>query len=208
MRGLGEFSVPGRSTSTRSRGLPRDLAVTALILDVAALMWFGWGQAQPPAGWSAWLAAGSTVGLVVAVAASLLTLRLRASALTMHDPQVRRGYARVVVVEVLAIAAGAVGLAAGGRSSYVAAWILLVVGVHLLPLARLFAAPGLGLAGLALTAVAIGAAVAGAASRIQPSAIAGAGGGLICLTCAAGYLGKGYLATRSARRASAPTAGA
>jgi hypothetical protein len=53
----------------RADGTPRDLTVTALILGVAGALWFGWGQAQPPAGWGLPLSVGTFGGLVLVAAA-------------------------------------------------------------------------------------------------------------------------------------------
>ena len=58
------------------------------------------------------------------------------------------------------------GLALAGRSAYAAPWILLVVGVHLVPLGRLFGSVDLLWAGLVLSAVAIAGAVTGAVSAV------------------------------------------
>ncbi len=105
-------------------GTPRDLSVSALILGVAAMMWFGWGQSQPPA----------------------------------------------------------------GRPAYTAPWILLVVGVHFLPLGRLFGSVDLLWSGLVLCAVAIAAAVTGAVSAVAPSAVTGGFGGLVLVAAAVASL--------------------
>ena len=105
-----------------------DLAITALVLSVAAIAWFGWGQAEPPSGWSPVFAAGE--------------IRL------------------------------------------LPAWILLVVGVHFLPLGRVFRIAELYSAGVAVSVIAIAAAITGAATSVAPSTVAGAGGGLVCLITA------------------------
>jgi hypothetical protein len=60
---------------------------------------------------------------------------------------------------------GAVVLGVSGPGAYVAAWVLLIVGVHFLPLARLFANAGLRVAGVAVIAVAIAAAITGGGQR-------------------------------------------
>jgi hypothetical protein len=40
------------ATGRTDTGAALDRGATALILGVAALMWFGWSQASPPPGWS------------------------------------------------------------------------------------------------------------------------------------------------------------
>ncbi|HEY6481212.1 MAG TPA: hypothetical protein VIZ00_14355, partial [Streptosporangiaceae bacterium] len=138
----------------------RDLAITALILGVAGLAWFGWGQSGLAEGWAAFLQAGSVAALAVVVAAGVLLRRLPAGSSAMDDAALRRGYWKVVAAEVIAIVAGNAALGSGGRPAYIPAWTLLVVGVHFLPLARLFRIPGLSAAGLVLAAAAVGAAAA------------------------------------------------
>jgi hypothetical protein len=158
--------------------------VTALILGVAAAAWFGWGNAQPLPG----LAAGSVLGVAAAIAGGWYARRLRSTGSAMADRRVRRGYGITVGVEVAAIVAGAAVLEGSGRPAYLPAWILLVVGVHFIPLGRIFRIEALGWAGLALILVAAAAAVTGAATGVPPSTVAGAGGGLVCLGCAAACL--------------------
>lgn len=184
----GKTAATAATNAPAATGSASDLAVTALILGVAGFAWFGWGRAAPPAGWSIPLAIGSAVGAVLAVAGGVLAWRLRSGASAMHDPQVHRAYSRVVGLEVALIVLGALVLGVTGQSAYLPAWILLVVGVHFIPLARLFRTPGLAAAGLVLIAVAAAAAALGAAGDVLPSAVAGAGGGLVCVTCAVSYL--------------------
>ena len=80
------------ATRTSARGTPRDLAVTALILGIAAAMWFGWGQAQPPSGWALPLNIGTFAAIAVAVGAGSIVARFRRGATAMADQRVRRGY--------------------------------------------------------------------------------------------------------------------
>jgi hypothetical protein len=185
----------------RAAGRPRDLAVTAIILGVAAGLWFGWGQAQPPAGWGLPMTVGSFAAIAVAVAAGITLSRLRHGASAMESRRVRRAYGITVGVETAVIGLGAVGLALAGRSAYTAPWILLVVGVHFLPLGRLFGSADLMWAGLALAAVAVAGAVTGAVSTVAPSAVTGAFGGLVLVAAAAASLGR---ALRRGRPAGSP----
>jgi hypothetical protein len=176
----------------------RDLATTALILGVAGLAWFAWGQAGLAEGWALPLQAGSAVALAVAVAGGFLLRRLHSGSSAMDDGRLRRGYWKVVATEVIAIVAGNAALGSAGRPAYIPAWTLLVVGVHFLPLARLFRDPGLTAAGLVLAAAAAGAAAAGAAAGVRPSLVAGVAGGVVCVARAALCLRE---AARSGRRA-------
>jgi hypothetical protein len=113
---------------------------------VAGLAWFGWGQGELAEGWALPLQAGSVAALAVAVTAGFRLRRLPSGSSAMADARLRRGYWKVVATEVIAIVAGNAALGASGRAAYIPAWTLLVVGVHFLPLARLFRIPGLSAA--------------------------------------------------------------
>jgi hypothetical protein len=159
---------------------PHDVAVTAVILGVAALAWFSWGQAAPPAGWAIPLRVGAVLSLIIAIAAVVTARRSSAAGSAMSEAAVRRRYLIIVATEVAFIVAGAAVLGAASRSAYLPAWILLVVGAHFIPLARLFSGTGLIPAGVLLVLIAIAAAITGVSTTVAPSAIAGAGGGLVC----------------------------
>ena len=169
-------------------GTPRDLSVSALILGFAAMMWFGWGQSQPPPGWSLPLTIGLFAAIAVEGFAGSMVARFRGTATAMRDQRVSRRYGITVGVEVAAIALGAVGLGLAGRPAYTAPWILLVVGVHFLPLGRLFGSVDLLWSGLVLCAVAVAAAVTGAVSAVAPSAVTGGFGGLVLVVAAVASL--------------------
>lgn len=188
VRRSGQAATSATSARPAATSTARDLAVTAMILGVAGFMWFGWGQAAPAAGWTIPLAIGSAFGAVVAAAGGVLAWRLRSGASAMDHPRIRRGWFRAVALEVVLIVAGALVLAASGHPAYLPAWTLFAVGVHFFPLARLLKTLGLNLAGVLLVAVAAVAAALGLAGEVPPSTVAGAGGGLICVTWAVSYL--------------------
>ncbi len=109
----------------------------------------------------------------------------------MEDPRVRRSYWLTGAVEVVLIVGGNLLLAAVGQQAYVAAWTLFVVGVHFIPLAKIFHGRGLALTGVVVAVVAVAAACLGLASDLAPSAAAGAGGGVVFIGYAAWVLGGG-----------------
>ena len=109
----------------------------------------------------------------------------------MANPRLRRGYWVTVAIEVALIIGGNLLLSATGQPSYVAPWTLFVVGIHFVPLARIFHARGLALTGVATAIVAIAAACLGFANDLAPSAPAGGGGGLVFLSYAFWVLGCG-----------------
>jgi hypothetical protein len=182
------------------QGTPRDLSVSALILGFAAMMWFGWGQAQPPRGWGIPLTAGLFAAIAVEGFAGSMVARFRRSATAMDDPRVSRRYGITVGVEFAAIAIGALVLGLTGHPAYTAPWILLVVGVHFIPLGRLFGSVDLLWSGLVLCAVAVAGAVTGAVSAVAPSAVAGGFGGLVLVVTAVTSLRRAALLGRTSSR--------
>jgi hypothetical protein len=164
---------------------PRDLAVNTAILGFAAAAWFGWAQQDPPAGWAAFLSVGSVMGMITTAGGAVAAWRSRGPAggapSAMADPANRRGYHRTVGAEVLACVAGAVLLGRAGAGDYVAPWILFVVGVHFLPLARVFRIRSLVPLAAVCALTAVAAVLIGRDGAAHPSAVAGAGGGLALL---------------------------
>ncbi len=139
-----------------------------------------------------YLAAGSVVSALLLVVLVSLLVRPRTTAGSpMAAPQVRRGYWVTVAVEAALIVGGNLLLAAAGHPAYVAAWTLFIVGVHLVPLAKIFHTRGLGLTGVVVALVAMAAACLGLASDLAPSAAAGAGGGVVFIGYAAWVLVRG-----------------
>lgn len=184
-------SVPWNGIATR-----RDLAVNGLILGFAGAMWLGWAQDDPPAGWSLPLGIASALGLLVAVLAGVLTWRARRGASAMADPRGRRTYFRVLGVEAGAILVGATGLGIGGQTAQLAPWVLLVVGVHFVPLSSLFGIRSLAVAGGLLVVVSVAATIVGVVSTVAPSAVAGGVGGPVLIGFGAWSLLRHRQATR------------
>lgn len=171
----------------------RDRAVSGVIFGIAASAWFGWAQASPPTGWPVPLAVGSIASLVIVVGGVLLALRHRHGPSAMADPRVRRGYNVTVAVEVVACVAGAIVLGRIGHPAYISAWILFVVGVHFLPLGRLFARRDLLLSGTVLAVVSVAAVAAGTTGVAAPTTVAGVGAGVILAACAVLDVRRAYL---------------
>lgn len=157
----------------------RDLCATALVLGVAGVMWFGWSQQGPPASWVPFLVVGSVVGAIVAVLALILTMRSRKGPTATRAAGGSRAYRWTVIIEVGAIAVGVAVLGLTGRAAYISPWVLFIVGAHFLPLSTLFRIRSLRVCGLLLTAVAVAATIVGVAGDVLPSAVAGAGSGVL-----------------------------
>lgn len=149
-----------------------------------AFVWFGWGQASPPAYLVVPLALGAAASLVPTAVGVATTFRSSGSLPAASDPVVRRRYGIIFGVEVAAIAAGAVVLSAAGLSWWLPAWICAVVGVHFFPMAAVLDNPSLRPLGLMLTAVATAALIAGLATPTAPSTITGLGAGATLLVFA------------------------
>jgi hypothetical protein len=181
---MGAVTAATRAPS-QEESTPRDLAITSLVLGIAAMAWFGWGQAQPPAGWRWALIIGMFSSFWIIAFATSLMIRIRRGAGARGDRRLPRAYWIVVGIEVAAIVLGANALALAGLAAYTAPWTLLVVGLHFVPLGRMFGIAELLRAGLVLSAVAIGAAIIGALTAVAPSAVAGGFGGLVMVATAA-----------------------
>lgn len=163
----------------------KDGAATALVLGFAGAAWGGWAHDGSPASWSLPLTIGSLVGLLLAGVAGVRTFRHREGESAMREANGRRSYYRAVAVEVALIVLGVAGLDLARHPEYLAAWILFVVGVHFVPLGRLFRVPGLTVAGVLLPVVAVAAAVLGATGHAAPAAVAGTGGLVVMLVVGA-----------------------
>lgn len=175
----------GRAAAGQTTPAGRDLAANAAILGFAAAAWFAWAQQGPPAGWPGFLTAGSVLGLLAAVVGAAAVRLSRGPGggppSAMMDPANRRRYNVTVGAEVIACLLGALALGRAGAAAYVPAWILLVVGVHFLPLARVFRIHSLVPLAVVCVLVAVAAVLLGRAGGVLPSTVAGAGAGLAML---------------------------
>lgn len=174
---------PGPSGAEPSvRGAaPRDLWVNAFVLGLAAVLWCGWAQSNPPAGWTPVLLVGGAAGLVLAVVSGTIVVRHRNASSRMGASSARRTYNITVGIEAVACLAGALVLSRSGRVPYIAPWILLVVGVHFLPLAKLMRITPLAVTGVLVSVVAVLAFVLGTAGVLDPTFLAGGAGGALLI---------------------------
>ncbi|MBC2640182.1 MULTISPECIES: hypothetical protein [unclassified Rhodococcus (in: high G+C Gram-positive bacteria)] len=187
----------------------RGEVIGAAVLAFAGIAWFGWAQEDPPASWTPYLVAGQVISAVLLVVLLVLLVRgLTTSGSAMADPRVRRRYWVTVAVEVALIVGGNLLLAAVGHQAYDAAWTLFVVGVHFVPLGKVFHARALALAGVVVAVAAVAAAGLGLVTDLAPSAAAGAGGGVVFIGYAGWVLGRGRRPVRKgdARRTTPGTA--
>lgn len=139
---------------------PRDLALIAAIFGVAAFVWSGWAQENPPAhgAWRIVLAVLSLAGLALAAVGVVLAVRMWSTP-TAIEPGTPAFVVYVVVFWIELLGAGVLAFLAinAGMSDFVAPLVLLVVGIHFFVLAPVFHQPFLFLPAVLLT---IGALVA------------------------------------------------
>lgn len=137
---------------------PRDLVMTGAIFGLAAFIWAGWAQENPPAHlvWRVVLGVLSAAGLAL-VALSVPVAIKNWGTGTAIDPHTA-GFVFYVVIfwaEVIVAIVLAITAVRAGRSDLIAPLIMAVVGIHFFALAVVFGQPVMHLAGALITAVAI-----------------------------------------------------
>jgi hypothetical protein len=124
----------------------RDQYFTTAWFGLMAVVWFGWGQEDPPRRWRVWLGIGSVLGLGFAVSFGVLT------AVNWDQPSALEGrypwFGVLVAVEVLAAGVGCLVLAGRGAARWMAWWVAVVVAAHFLPLALLLEDFGVAVVGV------------------------------------------------------------
>ena len=161
----------------------RDAAATAAVFGFFASGWFGWAQDEPPKAWGRALIAGSVVSLLAAVAGGLLTWRHWTDG-TVFDADTSRAFGVVVGVEVAVAALGVWLLARRRRSDLIPAWVAVVVGVHLFPVAWLLRYPLVGVVAGLVTLAAVAAVPLARSRSLAVSAVTGLAAGTVLLAAA------------------------
>lgn len=174
----------------------RTLANAAIVEGFFSFMWFGWGQEGPPVWGAVVLGIGAVMAVLVAVTGIVCTRRARDEPSPLAGPVTGRRFGIIVGTEFASIGAGAAILGITGHVEFISAWVCFVVGVHFVPLARVF--PGIGMIGLAVAVVgvAVAALIVGLSTTVLPSTVAGMGAG-VCLLVHAGSL---LISARQLRR--------
>ena len=167
----------------------RERAMTAAIEAFFAAGWFGWGQGAPLQGTVVPLIVGAIASVTVAVWGSVRVATTSRLARTGAARGVARRYRSILGLELAIAGIGAGVLAGSGHGKWVSVWVGLVVGVHFIPLSRLFRNRSMFVLAIAVTIAAVAALVIGLSSNIEPSAITGLSVGAILLACAAATLG-------------------
>lgn len=138
----------------------RDLVFTGVLFCVVTLVWAGWAQERPPKG-RAWR---FVLGVLSIIALALLGLGIPTliggwdtpTALASGGPALI-AYIVVFWLEVLVIIGLAIFYARTGRTHLLAPTVLIVVGVHFVPLTFVFGQPILALAAVLITAAGVAA---------------------------------------------------
>ncbi|MEQ4299872.1 hypothetical protein ABNF97_00545 [Plantactinospora sp. B6F1] len=154
----------------------RDAAMTAVILGFFASSWFGWAQDKPPPRWPRWLGIGSGGSMLIAAAGGLLAWRHWTDG-TAFDADTSKAFGVVVGIEFGAAGLGAVALALVRHRELIPAWVALVVGLHLFPVAVLMNYPLVHLPAVLVTVVALVAVPVARARSLPVSAVTGVGSG-------------------------------
>ena len=165
----------------------RDAAATAAIFGFFASAWFGWAQERPPAQWRPILIAGSATSLATALAGGVFTWLWWGEA-TALDADTSRAFGIMVGIEFALAIAGVIVLAIMKRLDLSSAWVALVVGLHLFPLAALFGFPLIYLVAAAVTTVALTAVPVARRRSLPVSAVTGLPTGAVLLAAALGSL--------------------
>ena len=171
----------------------RDQFMYAAVLGVFGMVWFGWGQENPPRKWRVPLGIGSGLSIAVAVAGAILAFRHWGDASALSLPGAYRNFGIVFGVEVLFIVAGILVLSRWHRARFISSWTAFVVGIHFFPLAWIFQDGYLHLLGAMVVIAAVVPVLLSKRTAISVSAMNGAGAGLVLLAFAVRGLVTGFL---------------
>lgn len=164
----------------------RDNAATAAVFGFFASAWFGWAQEKPPVGRNA-LVVGSIVSLLIAVAGGILTWQHWQDG-TAFDEDTSRTFGLIVAIEFALAGAGALVLARRRKADIIPAWVALVVGVHLFPVAGLLGIPLIYVVAALVTLAALASVPIARSRAVAVSAVTGALVGSILLLAAVFFL--------------------
>lgn len=162
----------------------RDAAATCAIFGFFAMVWFGWAHEAPPARLRRPLAVGLAGSVVAMVLGGILTWRYWSDG-TVFDGQTSPRYGIIVGIEFAVAAAGALLLTRRARQELIPAWIAIVVGLHLLPLAVVLSYPVLAVVAVLVTAGGLAALPLARRLQMAVSAVTGVASGSVLLAAAA-----------------------
>ncbi|GAA1810619.1 hypothetical protein GCM10009682_35300 [Luedemannella flava] len=161
----------------------RDAAATGAIFGFFASVWFGWAQEAPPRRLRPYLIAGSVLS-VAAIVAGVTLMIIHWNDGTVFDDTTGPQFGVVVAFEVVLAGLGAAVLARR-QPDVVPAWVALIVGLHLFPVAVILEYPFLHVPAALVTLVALGSVHVARQRGIATSAVTGLGSGAVLLLSAA-----------------------
>lgn len=128
------------------------------VFGVAAFVWAGWAQEQPPTGvvWRIVLGVLSALGIALAAVSIVFAVR-NWDAGSAFDAKGTPFIVYIIVfwVEVAIMIGLSIWASVAGRSDLIAPLVLAVVGIHFLPLAWVFGQPLLVVTGIVLAVAAV-----------------------------------------------------
>lgn len=192
---------PRRVTPSTLRGRGTGIIVCAIF----AALWANWARPMLSGlpgiyGWTAVVAALSGALLVAGVAAIRRGRHLsRATGIGDRAPRgMRRGFMLVLIGEIVALNIAAYLLISHRMAQYLAPAVAIVVGLHFLPLAKIFRAPHFFITAIVMTLAGVLAAVA-----MVTGSSATAANGIAELVCAVALWGTGFTSWFQVRKAMA-----
>lgn len=162
----------------------RDAAVMTAVFGVAAILWFGWGQEDPPRRWRLPLGIGGGLGLAAAAVGGFLVWQHWSPQSALATESVRRAFGITCGIEFGLAGIGAAILGVTRRTQWIAPWIALVVGAHFAPLALIFQDPGLFVLAALMILTVAASLILQRRWSITPSASTGLGSGSVLLVFA------------------------
>ncbi len=159
--------------------LPRDAALTTLILGFFSIGWFSWTGSDLPANLESVAFVGSLLGILVTIAGAVLAFRNRSAGSSLSSRQAMSSYNTIVGIEIGAALVGVVILVVVGQTSYIAPWVCAVVGLHFWPMAGLLRDDGFKVLGALMVAVALVALITQPLTSLAPNTVTGLGAGTL-----------------------------
>lgn len=160
--------------------------IAAAISGGFAIVWFGWGMAALASGpVLTGLQVGRVLAAVVILLGVVLAVRSPAGSTPMSDPAVARRYGYVVLAEFSLLGVGNIVLANIDGAQWIPVWVCAGVGLHFIPMARVFKESSLLILAAMMTLTAALAVVMSQTTDVAPGTVTGTGGGLCLLVSAA-----------------------
>lgn len=190
-QGLSVGHAAGKPELFVGRAAGKDAAANILVMGFASTAWFGWAHQAGVFALQIPLALGMAFGVVLGVVGFVARGRIGTLAVrgvltsrSVHEVRTRasnRIYFAALGFELVFAFGGAFTLGRLEHPEYIIAWVMLIMGLHFIPLAKLYRIPELLGAGLLCIALSLSGALSGFMGGPGPAAIAGTGAGTVLL---------------------------